>query len=203
MTCIIGLEHDGNVYMGADSLSSNGWGAYYSDASKIFQIGEYLVGVSGSWRLNQLLQYGFHWPDFEGKVSYEPMATIVIGVIDPLRVYLKEHGYSRISENEESTPEGRILIGFRGRVYEVQSDFSVLTYDEGFSCIGSGSLYAYGAMYAAKCDRPTNRMTKALWAAATYDPYTSNPFTFMSSDDLVREENEESEQGKEKSNEAE
>ena len=58
MTCIVGLEHDGKVYMGGDSAAVGGMDVYPSRIPKVFQAGRYLIGYTTSFRMGQLLQYG-------------------------------------------------------------------------------------------------------------------------------------------------
>lgn len=57
MTCIIGLENKGKVYMGADSASSNGYSINVSGNPKLFRSGPFLIGFTSSWRMGQLLQH--------------------------------------------------------------------------------------------------------------------------------------------------
>jgi len=47
MTCIVGVAKGGKVYIGADSLGSNGFTKEIRKECKVFKSGEFLVGVKG------------------------------------------------------------------------------------------------------------------------------------------------------------
>lgn len=57
MTCIIGLADQGKVYIGADSIVSNGYTREITERSKVFRVGEFLIGSCGSIRMANVLQY--------------------------------------------------------------------------------------------------------------------------------------------------
>jgi len=57
MTCIIGLIQDNKVYMGCDSALVDSWTIQRTKQSKIFKLGEFLMGVAGFPRVAQLIQY--------------------------------------------------------------------------------------------------------------------------------------------------
>ena len=48
MTCIVGLEHNGAVWIGGDSAGvDNSLGIQTRDDRKVFQIGEAVIGFTG------------------------------------------------------------------------------------------------------------------------------------------------------------
>ena len=57
MTCVIGLEHKGEVYIGADSAATSGWAVSATRLPKVFLVNEFLIGYAGSFRMGQLLQH--------------------------------------------------------------------------------------------------------------------------------------------------
>lgn len=175
MTCIIGLEHKGHVYMGADSAISNAsMITTHHDAIKVFRAGPFLIGAAGSHRANQLLRY--HLPDVVVQQNKDDLAYIVRQFVDPVRTMFKEYGQARIDNNAESSNWCYLVLGYKSRVYEVQNDYSVVDGANGLVCIGSGSHFAYGAMAALAELPPKKRIKRALEVAAQYDPHVCGPF---------------------------
>ncbi len=62
MTCIVGLAHGGRVYMGADSAGVAGLDIDTRRDPKLFKVGDLLIGFTTSFRMGQLLAYGFEPP---------------------------------------------------------------------------------------------------------------------------------------------
>jgi hypothetical protein len=62
MTCIVGIVDGDRVVIGSDSLASmDDWGRERLD-KKIFSNGEYVIGVSGSYRAAQIIKYEVNFP---------------------------------------------------------------------------------------------------------------------------------------------
>ena len=57
MTCIVGLVHEGVVYIGGDSAGVGGMSLTVRADEKVFQNGEFLMGFTTSFRMGQLLRY--------------------------------------------------------------------------------------------------------------------------------------------------
>lgn len=51
MTCIVGLEHNGRVYIGADSAGVSGWDLTVRADKKVFRNGSFLFGFTDSFRM--------------------------------------------------------------------------------------------------------------------------------------------------------
>ncbi len=64
MTCIVGLVHEGVVYMGGDSAATSS--AYLNQTilatEKVFRNGEFLIGAAGSERASLLLRHSLSPP---------------------------------------------------------------------------------------------------------------------------------------------
>jgi ATP-dependent protease HslVU (ClpYQ) peptidase subunit len=172
MTCIIGLEHEGRVYMGADSYLGNGHTFGITRERKLFRRGEFLVGTAGDVRFGQLLAYHMTMPEAQGD---EPDAQyLVMEFVEPLRAMMKEHGFATIENSVEKTGN-RFLLGYRGRLYRVW-DYQVDSYVNGLICIGSGEEVAYGAMMALEALPPRKRIKRALAIAADRVDTVAPPF---------------------------
>src|SRR6185503_11917431 len=98
MTVIIGLEHEGAVYMGADSISINGWAKDIIAGKKIFHKADMLFGVAGNPRQAQLIQY-YLSPRTQLDESDE--AYLVLEVIEPLHQLFKAKGFIETENGRE------------------------------------------------------------------------------------------------------
>jgi len=168
MTCVVGLVKDNIIYMGADSCSSNGDTYETTTEEKVFVRGEFIYGVSGSWRVNQLLKYKFTPPNNNNIDNVK--GYLVVDYVDALKECFKN-----LTKHDED--EWDILVGYCGRLFVISSDFHVSERSEfKFNCIGSGSEMADGAMYVANTLPPEQRISSALRAAAAFSIGVVGPF---------------------------
>lgn len=179
MTCIVAIEHEGTVWMGGDSAASRDNEIVRRTNEKVFFNEEFLIGYSGSFRIGQLLQYAFQAP----KQSYgqTDMEYMVVDFVDALRYLLKDKGVL-MKEEEGEAHDAEILIGYRGRIYVVESDFHIGCPLTPYASSGSGAPYALGALYVLNDDEklsPQEKIDKALSASAEYSTGVSSPFTIM------------------------
>lgn len=143
MTCIVGLEHEGKVYMGGDSAAVSRWDMTRTRLKKVFRRGTFLVGYTTSFRMGQLLQYRLAVPKREGGMDpLEYMATVFV---DAVRACLKEGGVAKIENAVEEG--GSFLVGYEGVLYHLESDFQVNYSQDGFMAVGCGAPYALGALH--------------------------------------------------------
>lgn len=171
VTCILGAAHKGKVYMGGDSALVEGWMVRPQKASKIFKTGPFLIGSTGSPRVDQLLRYKFVSPKQNGQSNEKYM---VVEFVETVRCVLKEGGYTSIENSREEG--GWFLVGYRGSLYYVASDFQVSEYREGFHAIGSGRTFALGAYKALDKMQPKARILQSLKIAAHFSGSVMGPF---------------------------
>lgn len=174
MTCIIGLAHEsGEVFIGADSagFDGDGWEIQPQALPKVFGIGEFLLGYTTSFRMGQLLQYSLDLPPHDETLT--DLEYMVRHFIEAVRSCLKGGGFAKIEDNQEEG--GTFLVGYRGRLYTVQSDFSVLVPRDGLDACGCGRRYALGAMAVMTCP-PAERIMYALEVAARFSGGVTGPF---------------------------
>lgn len=173
MTCIVGLVERGTVYVGADSASVAGWTSRVTRLPKVFRRGPFLIGYTTSFRMGQLLEHALAVPP-QAATEGDDMRFMVNVFVENARQLLKERGVSKIESNAESG--GQFLVGYRGRLYSVQSDFQVNQMADGFDAVGSGAEYALGALAALKSLRPVARLKKALAISSHFNMGVSPPF---------------------------
>jgi hypothetical protein len=161
--------------MGGDSAGSDGETIRTRADEKVFRRGPFVMGFTSSFRMGQLLRYSLHPPEHPAGMSgHEYMATILV---DAVRECLKAGGFAT-KENETETG-GTFLIGYRGRVYEVSSDYQVAITADGFTAVGCGAQTALGALHATGDRPPEERLQVALEAAERFCPEVRGPFVFL------------------------
>lgn len=172
MTCIIGLIHDGRVYMGADSMSASGWDARTTKLKKVFRLkGKFLIGYTTSFRMGQLLE---HRLEVAAQNGEDDMAYMVTVFVEAVRSLLKDNGFSKVDNNKETG--GQFLVGYNGRLYLVDSDFQVNEHADGFDACGCGQDYALAAMKALEDLPPRERIKRALEIVASFSNGVQGPF---------------------------
>lgn len=181
MTVIAGYTHKGHVWLGGDSLRSNGHNGQAYRESKVFRNGDFLIGATGSVRVAQLLRYSFSPPEYsEGD---DIMAFMVNDFVESIRTLFRERGVMREDEGEDKG--GEFLVGYRGQLYHIESDFQVGNPSFPFDACGSGEQYAHGAMYATKgafFSSPEKFVTNALRAASEFAVGCAPPYHIVTTD---------------------
>ena len=102
---------------------------------------------------------------------------MITSFIDEVRACLKRGGFARIENNEDTG--GTFLIGYRGRLFEVQDNFQILETLESYASVGCGCDYALGSLYATKDHPPRERVQKALEAAEMFSAGVCKPFNIL------------------------
>jgi len=175
MTCIVGYvdPKTNDIYMGADSASGNSYECKSSACSKVFTNGQMIFGFTSSWRMGQLLEHALRIPEHQQKVDV--MQYMVTTFIDAVRTCLKEGGFAR-KENEEESG-GTFLVGYHGKLFKISGDYQVNESLAPYDACGCGESFALGAMFAAAKDIPIrSKILKALEAASEFSGGVRPPF---------------------------
>lgn len=174
MTCIVGAVSGGVVTLGGDSAGTAGWDRTLRRDPKVFRVGEFVLGFTSSFRMGQLLQHKLKPPEITGDL----FAYMVTDFVDCVREVFESGGFLKKKNEEESG--GIFLVGVRGRLFKVDSDFQVGESLDGYEACGCGEAYALGVLHVtARWDLP-NRLELALAAAAHHSAGVSAPFNFVS-----------------------
>lgn len=177
MTCIIGFVEDNKVYMGADSVGSDGYFTTDRVDSKVFINGEFIMGYTSSFRMGQLLRYKFNPPQYNDKVCiHKYMCT---EFVDSLINCFRSNFYGQEEKGEKFG--GDFLVGFKGRLFTIASDFQVGEQRQRYASVGGGLYFAYGCLYglADLAMSVEKKITKALEAAEKYCATVKGPFTIL------------------------
>lgn len=181
MTCIVGLEHEGRVYIGGDSAGVDGRYALTVRADeKVFARDGLVMGFTSSFRMGQLLRYALVLPrQAEGQDDMEFMVTTFV---DAVRNCLKAGGFTKVENAQEEG--GSFLVGRKGRLFAIHDDFQVARAALGFDAVGCGDLIAQGAMWANDRNEaihtPEGRVQNALMAAEQMSAGVRGPFKVVS-----------------------
>ena len=179
MTCIVGLEHGGRVYIGADSAGSN-WRTTTARADeKVFHNGPFLIGGCGSFRALNLLRYQLALPERPEDQSDEVYLYNLF--VERVRWLFTDRGLTRKEHNEENFG-GSFLFGYRSKLYSLEGDFQIGRVRDTYQSCGSGHDLAQGAMYATDkiVKSPTARIKLALEAASKFSTTVGGPFVILS-----------------------
>ena len=182
MTCIIGIkDKDGCLWMGADSLGSNGYSKGVDKQPKIFKSKDtdnVLIGSTGTFRQLQLLRYSKIFPEVDlakkEKLDHEYMVT---KFIPELQKVFSRGGVEEIYKGIKSG--GTFLIGHKDCLFKVQSDYSVLESADDYDACGSGEYFALGSLYSTKHLKPKERIIEALKAAEHSSCGVQRPFVII------------------------
>lgn len=172
MTCIVGLVDNGKVYIGGDSA-----GCVESDLrtradEKVFINRDFIFGFTSSFRMGQLIRHSFVPPHHHPSIPDDKY--LVTTFVNALRDCLKHGGYvSTVNGKDEG---GRFLVGYRGKLYQIDVDFQVAEPLCQFESVGSGAPVALGSLYSTKGDDPMSRIMMALEAAAEFTTTVRGPF---------------------------
>ena len=107
---------------------------------KVFQNGEFLMGFTTSFRMGQLLRYSLKPP--RRHPDDEINQFMVVTFTNAVRECLKAGGYA--SREDEVESAGTFLVGYQGRLFEIDSDYQVGIPDDGYAAVGSGQDIAKG-----------------------------------------------------------
>lgn len=188
MTCIIGMIDKKNdcVWMGADSLGSDGFTKAIQSQPKVFRNKVFTNVVMGStctFRHIDLLKYSeelFNEADFykETELDHEYMVTKFI----PKVIKLFKDGIPSIEEIERG---GNFLVGAKNQLFEIQGDYSVLQPSNGFCAVGCGEYAAEASLFTTEGMRIEipERIQIALKAAESCCCGVQRPFKIINTKD--------------------
>ena len=172
MTAIAGFVQDGKVWIGGDSAGVDGWSLTLRADQKVFRNGEFIFGFTSSFRMGQLLRYAFTPPT--QKENQDIFTFMVTDFANAIRECLKAGGYAKKKDEEESG--GVFLVGYRGRLFRIDSDYQIGEPLDGYDACGCAELILRGALYATRGVSAEERMQIALTAAEHHSAGVRGPF---------------------------
>jgi 20S proteasome alpha/beta subunit len=174
MTVIVGLETENGVIIGGDSatVSSIEFTIAKTESKKVFRVGEFLIGCAGSFRMMQVLRYGFK-ADKQNPELMSDEEYLAIVFTRALRDCFEDNAYRDFESNEGG---GEFLLGYNGNLYVVCPDYQVNRSSNGFNAVGGGATYALGSLATSEGHEPMERVKKALEVSAHLSAGVRGPF---------------------------
>lgn len=178
MTCIVGIKgYDGRVYVGGDSAATDeDMALTVRQDPKVFQVGPYLIGTSGSFRVAQLIRYSLKVPPLPRDPGrFHRM--MVKGFVGAILRCLEAGG---VTLKDGAVDGSSFVVGFRGNLFFIDQDMNVA--DPGPYCAaGCADQIAHGALYAQRPGMdPEERVLQALKAAERFSGGVRAPFVVLS-----------------------
>ena len=137
---------------------------------------EVLVATAGEYRWGQLLEHRLQVPRAPGNgISIE--RWMAVDFVDAVRSCLDSGGYKWTDHEREHG--GTALIGVRGRLFRIQSNYGLTEPACGYDAAGSGEHYAKASLWtSAQIGRagPEKRVRLALQAAEAHNGGVMGPF---------------------------
>jgi hypothetical protein len=196
MTCIVAIEHEGRIYMGADSLGTapNGEKSSRLDR-KMFRNNGYLMGMFGDYRAGQIIKHRFEMPDFPPeflpknylgenlpeKICLENLPSdLLIKVenffatdfVDQMKFAFSESGFSWGEEDWFG-----FIVAYGPYFCTITCDFQV-AFQSDYAAEGSGGPVALGALSVLTDNDPIDRLRKALESAQKHNASVGAPFYY-------------------------
>lgn len=183
MTCIVGFldSESGDVCVAGDSLGASGTTKVSRKDPKVFVNGEYLIGFTTSFRMGQLLQFA-DLPATKKKDRKNDESIfrfMVTEFIPAVRGILKKGGFASLSSGVETG--GTFVVGLRGHIFSIGSDFQVESPMAGYVAVGCGWEPAIGSLYTlSQIDNlelsVTDKAMMSLGAAQSCSAFVEGPF---------------------------
>lgn len=183
MTAIVGLVHDGEVWLGGDRSVAAGSMLIPNRQPKVWRSGQMVIGCSGeqawwtAWLEELSPDPGGHWrPD-------DPLRWLSTTCMQSLRQRLTEWG--RIGKAADGTEQcdGDALVGIDGQLYEINANgFTVVQCADPVAGIGCGGNLVIGAASALRAlDWPDGLdvpwvLRESLEIAERFCAYVRAPF---------------------------
>jgi hypothetical protein len=187
MSVVVGIQHNGIVYVGADSQSTGGSGDQYTRLDKkIFLSCGYIMGVVGSSRIAQLLKTATNIPqlpatlksateaELDGTKLFEAEKFFVTKFVPHLKQLFTDFGTEHDADDASD-----ILVAIGPWMVVIETDWQVGIYADKYIAIGSGSGPSLGSLASTENVDPEQRLHLALQASAKHTNTVSAPFYML------------------------
>lgn len=172
MTCIVGLAHEGRVFIGGDSAGASHYDMMVRADRKVFRNGPFIMGFTTSFRMGQLLAVNLVAPEYHSDVDI--FRYMVGSFVETARTCLKAGGFAKVESGVDSG--GQFLVGFKGRLFQIEADFQVGENTCGLAALGCGGNYALGSLAETEGMAPKARVARALAVAERFSCGIKGPF---------------------------
>jgi len=161
MTVIAAWKDKKQVWIAGDSGAFDDSTVVISAEPKVWKTQGSLVGVSGSFRIMDLLRNS--------------------GISDPHKI--RDFLISKTSEAGFPNDEWSVLVATKAGIYEIGSDFAVVKSKENYGAVGAGAQAALSALFALEGNITINskvRMETVIKAVVNHTTHARPPIKVIS-----------------------
>lgn len=190
MTCIVGFvdKKDKCTYIGCDSLGSNGYTKAVESQAKAFHhtvFKNIVMGSTSTFRHIDLLKYSDNlFPELDWYKGTNIDHSYMVKTFIPNLITLFQNG---IYSESTTSKGGNFLLAVNDKLFEVQSDYSVLQPASGFAAVGCGYATAMGSLVTTtnhfKDLTPMEHIKYALESAEENCCGVQRPFRILNTKD--------------------
>ena len=171
MTTIVGIQGKGWGLIAADSLIVGGSQKFIATGmDKVVEKGEYVFAFAGDAISGDIALHSWNAPKIPRGVDLDKF--MMTDILPSLRQAYADYGYDPAPKTADNDPKDEsgfeALICIKGRIYQIDNDFTWVRDDRGVYAVGSGGSYALGALLRATLS-PTNTRTAANEARKSVD----------------------------------
>lgn len=184
MTCVIAVidKETNKVFMGCDSGVQENWTMLQIKQPKMIKLNDMLIGISGTLRPLQLIQHQLVLADRTEKQS--SMEYLVKVFVPAVKQLLVDNDCIMNNDNYKQS-DSNLLIGYRGEIFIMDTNFQIVQTNDSYSAIGSGTDTALGALAVfSNMDwmefSPSYTIKKTLEIAEKHCLGIQKPFKVMS-----------------------
>jgi ATP-dependent protease HslVU (ClpYQ) peptidase subunit len=189
MTCIVGLidKETQTIYMGGDSAGVGGrYDIRARKDPKVFIRGPFIIGFTTSFRMGQLLMSDERFTVRPHKAYESNFDYMVSAVVPSIQSLFEKGGF--LEEENKVKSGGTFLIGYKGSLFCIESDFQVAEHIDNFNACGCGEDYALGSLHNTTNMSSAERVYQALETAEYFSAGVRKPFNILKLENIKKHE---------------
>lgn len=188
MTCIIGVfdKEKDCVFIGADSLGSNGYSQALYKNKKVFKAKDnknILMAISGDYKLQNILSIEENLieeiKELKNEINFE---HIVKYTVPKMMKSFDTYGCTKVKEGCKSIC-GDIIFGYKNQLYIIEENGQVLEPEDDYVASGSGWACAIAVLSQNQNKDTVDRIKEGLEAAEKHGCGIKRPFYILNTKD--------------------
>jgi len=184
MTCIVGVldKKEDCVYIGADSLGSNGYHQIVFKNRKVFKAKDnknILMAICGDYKLENILSIEENLIEEIKHLKNEVNFEHIVKYTSPKIMELARKYKCTTLNNSYESIEGDVIFGYKNQLYIIECSGQVLEPADGYIGGGSGGDFAIAILSQNEYKPTTERIKEALEAAEKHGCGIKRPFYIM------------------------
>lgn len=188
MTAIVGLVHNGAVWLAGDRCVTAGTAVVPSATPKVWRSGDLLIGCAGdqSWLAAWRAEFR---PSEDAWAPDDPLHWLTVEGVQAVRRRMGDWGQIGKTSDGAELCDGTAIVGYAGRLYEINgAGMSVIECAESVAGVGCGANIAIGAVCGQMActdqqrRQPANILRVAMEASRMFCAYVRAPFDVVSTE---------------------